>query len=162
MKDMKGRTPNKTPFAAPSRKAKIIHSRPADENNVVHTIQGGRGDYCQTPCPECPWRKEKAGSFPAEAFRISALTSYDMATHTFACHMRGSKNPAVCAGFLLRGADDNLAIRIQRAQGRMRDVSANGATLHKSYRAMAVANGVSPQDPCLKDCMPEGRFRNGR
>ena len=32
------------------------------------------------------------------------------------------------------------------------DVSDDGVELHKNYRAMAIANGVDPEDPDLKSC----------
>jgi hypothetical protein len=59
----------------------------------------------------------------------------------------------VCAGFLLRGADHNLAVRLGYYNGRFKDdVSDDGLALHANYRAMAVANGVDPDDPALADC----------
>jgi hypothetical protein len=66
------------------------------------------------------WRVDANGEFPAEAFRHSASTAYDMAQHTFACHESGSKKPATSAGFLLRGADHNLAVRLGFMTGRFR------------------------------------------
>lgn len=137
--------------------ARITDTRVADANNVVHTIHGGGKGYCKTPCEQCPWRVDQTGSFPAEAFRLSALTAYDMAQNVFACHMAGAENPKTCAGFLLRGGDDNLAVRMGRAGGRYMDVEDGGHELHESYRAMSVANGVDPSDPILRDCMPEAR-----
>ena len=144
------------------RAVRFLRTTVADANHVVHSIQGGMGDYCRNPCAQCPWRVDQTGSFPAEAFRISANTAHDMSLRTFACHMRGTDTPAACAGFLLNGAADNLAVRVKRIKGKMRDVSANGYRLHKSYRAMAVANGVAPNDPTLADCMPEARTRRDR
>jgi len=140
-------------------KARIVKTCVADNNNVVHTIEGGGEDYCRTPCLECPWRKDNTGKFPAQAFRISTNTAQDMSIHVFACHMRGAKHPATCAGFLLRGADDNLAVRTRRANGRMADVGDGGHELHESYKVMAVANGCYENDPALKRCMPEARTK---
>lgn len=140
-------------------KAKVTRRRLADENNAVLTVTGGSGRYCRTPCPECPWRRANAGNFPAEAFRLSADTASDMATHTFACHMAGAENPATCAGFLLsESARDNLAVRLAHMKDSMLDVDPAGADLWPTYRKMAVANGVSPRDPALYHCMPEARF----
>ena len=64
----------------------------------------------------------------------------------------GQKNPATCAGFLLRGADHNLSVRIMHMQGRGLDVRDNGLELHDNYRQMAIANGVDEMDPVLKPC----------
>lgn len=149
----------KTEEARKSKKPapRVVATRVADENNVVHSIVGGKGDYCKTPCAECPWVKENTGSFPAEAFRISANTAEDMSTHVFSCHMRGSKAPATCAGFLLKGADDNLAVRLKRMKGEMREIKEGDRELHGSYKEMAIANGVDPKDPAIAACMPEAR-----
>ncbi|WP_455289311.1 DUF6283 family protein [Cupriavidus necator] len=52
----------------------------------MRTVEGGKGGYRRKPCGKCPWRVDATGELPAEAFRHSAETAYDMATHTFACH----------------------------------------------------------------------------
>lgn len=135
------------------REHRIERIRPADENHQVLTVVGGRGGYRRKPCGGCPWRVDQTGSFPAEAFRHSAETAYDMSQHTFACHESGVKGGHLCAGFLLRGAGDNLAVRMQVRAGRIRnDVTDGGVQLHASYRAMAVANGVPWDDPALLPC----------
>lgn len=110
--------------------------------------------YRREPCAECPWRKDApTGAFPAEAFRISADTAYDQAQRSFACHMSGSDRSAVCAGFLLRGAEHNIAVRIRYACGDIEPGSVNSAVeLYGSYRQMAEANGVDPDDPKLAPC----------
>lgn len=93
------------------------------------------------------------GKWPAEAFRASAETAYDMATHTFACHSAGAANPRLCAGFLLRGADHNMRVRLDRMHDLVSDdVDDGGHVLHASYVAMAVANGVPSDDPALQAC----------
>ena len=98
-------------------------------------------------------RPGATGEFPAEAFRHSAGTAYDMAQNTFACHASGVTKPAICAGFLLRGADHNLAARLGYISGRIKnDVSDGGHALHPNYRAMAIANGVPADDPILTAC----------
>lgn len=77
-----------------------------------------------------------------------------MSTHTFACHDSGARKPALCAGFLLRGADHNLAIRLAlvvKGQS-FNDVTDGGHPLHDSYRDMAIANGVPADDPSLAPC----------
>ncbi len=91
--------------------------------------------------------------FPAESFRHSAATAYDMATHTFGCHESGAMKPAMCAGFLLRGANHSMSVRLKMIQGEsFEDVADGGHALHENYRAMAIANGVAPDDPVLVLC----------
>ena len=133
--------------------AKVVRTRPADDNHQVVTLEGGAGGYCRKPCADCPWRVDATGVFPAEAFRLSAPTAYDMAQTRFACHQAGADHPRTCAGFLLRGADHNLSVRLARMQGQVyEDVSDGGHQLHAGYREMAIANGVAPDDPVLLPC----------
>jgi hypothetical protein len=137
--------------------------RAGDGEFAVATIASAGGGnhhaHCIRPCPQCPWRLDAPiGAFPAEAFRHSARTAYDMVQTTFACHMADRDRPLTCAGFLLRGAMHNLAIRMaQITQGlNLRDVSTAGVPLYDSYRAMAEANGVEPGDPALTPCRSNG------
>ena len=136
------------------KKAKIEQVRPAGENHQVVTVTGGSGLYRRTPCETCPWRKDATGEFPAEAFKHSAPTAYDMADHVFACHSSGSERPAICAGFILNGSGHNLSVRMKLAGKKinLHEVSDGGNGLYESYRAMAVGNGVDPEDPVLKPC----------
>lgn len=140
----------------PRKTVRTVAYHPAGEHHQVVSIVGGPGGHRRTPCPGCPWRTETVGLFPAEAFRHSANTAEDMSQHMFACHEQGTKKPATCAGFLLRGADHNLAVRLKvvRNEWDWSDVSAGGADLHESYRAMAIANGVPPDDPALAKVRP--------
>jgi hypothetical protein len=102
----------------------------------------------------CPWRRDAPpGQFPAEAFRLSAATAYDMAERTFGCHSTGTANVLTCAGFLLRGAGDNLEVRLWDAD---LSVVASDVELYDSYREMAIANGVAPDDPALTPCRGDG------
>lgn len=132
-------------------KTVVKETRQAGPDHQVLTVVGGAGLHRKTPCGGCPWRLDRTGDFPAEAFVHSARTSYDMSQHTFACHESGAKKPAVCAGFLLRGAMHNLSIRIARMSGRMLDVSDGGHALHDNYKAMAMANGVPASHPYLEN-----------
>jgi hypothetical protein len=135
--------------------ARITNIRPADANNQVVTTEGGSGAYRRQPCAKCPWRVDAVGEFPAEAFRHSAATAHDMARTTFGCHESGTAKPATCAGFLLRGAEHNLAVRLrQRTENYSATVSDGGHELHASYRAMAIANGVPAGDPAIAGCRP--------
>lgn len=131
----------------------VIAVRPAGADHQVVTLQGGRGTYRRKPCSDCPWRVDATGVFPAEAFRHSASTAYDMSDRTFACHQSGGGKPATCAGFLLRGAAHNLAIRLKLIKGEIvGDVVDGGLQLHDSYRAMAIANGVGADEEVLAPC----------
>lgn len=144
-------TRHATPPARPS--ARITRVRPAGPDHQVLTVEGGRRGYCRKPCPSCPWRKDAVGEFPSEAFRHSAPTSYDMSDRIFACHTAGSERTKACAGFLLSGAEHNLAVRLMHLRGELAgDVSAAGHELFGSYREMAIANGVDPADPVLAPC----------
>lgn len=132
---------------------KQVRVRPAGDDHQVITIIGGNGLYRKKPCKTCPWREDSVGEFPAEAFRHSAETAYDMSEHQFSCHTSGTTKPAVCAGFLLRGAQHNLSVRLGYIRGRYKDdVKDGGHKLFPNYRAMAVANGVDPDDPVLAKC----------
>lgn len=142
-------------MAKQSAKSKVVKITPAGHEHQVVTVVGGKGSYRRKPCFDCPWRKDaKIGEFPAESFRVSANTAADMSTHQFSCHNSGTEKPATCAGFLLRGADHNLSVRLGRMNGRidLDAVSDGGVPLYESYRAMAEANGVSPDDPALAQC----------
>ena len=133
---------------------KIIQSQPAGPDHRVVSVQGpSKAGYRRTPCKGCPWRVENDGLFPAEAFVHSAGTAHDMSQHIFACHESGIAAGHACAGFLLRGADHNMSVRIGRMIGKFKpDVAAAGAVLHDGYRDMAIANGVAADDPCLALC----------
>lgn len=127
--------------------------RMAGEDHAVVTVVGGQqAGYMKKPCGGCPWRTDTVGLFPAEAFRHSAPTAYDMAQSTFACHESGVEMGKTCAGFLLRGADHNLAVRMKLMTGAIGDDVRSNVELHDNYRAMAVANGVDPHDPILSPC----------
>jgi hypothetical protein len=124
------------------------------------TSEGGdRHIARKQPCPTCPWRLDQpVGRFPAQAYRESAPTSYDAAWTTFGCHESGTDKPATCAGFLLRNADNNLIVRIAQATGKLdlTDLRDDGNALYPGYREMAIANGVDPDDPVLKQCRGNG------
>lgn len=138
-----------------NKKTKVINVRPAGKNHQVITISGGKGtSYRRKPCATCPWRKDAVGEFPAEAFRHSADTAYDQAINIFSCHSSGKKKPAICAGFLLSGSVHNIGVRVKLATGivDMHEVSDGGVEVFESYRAMAEANGVAPDDPVLERC----------
>jgi len=120
----------------------------------VNTVVGGKGIPRHEPCGGCPWRKDQDGEFPPEAFLCSAPTAYDMASHTFACHESSKDNPALCAGFLLKGADHNFSVRMRLSDGRLSydKLHDGGHELHESYREMAIANGCDPDAEELRPC----------
>lgn len=107
----------------------------------------------KTPCAECPWRRDvPTGRFEAERYRALAKTAYDVSLTQFACHKSPKRGEFACAGFLLRGADHNLAVRFSVAKGDYGDVSDGGYPLYENYREMAEANGVDPEDEVLTPC----------
>lgn len=109
-------------------------------------------NFQRAPCSNCPWRKDVAPhEFDVARFRDLAGTAYDMAHKVFTCHKSKDEKPVVCAGFLLRGADNNLTVRFnyRHAQGQVEDA---GLALYENYREMAIANGVDPDDPALIPC----------
>jgi hypothetical protein len=140
-----------------SKPPRITRRRLAGPRHAVITVEGGtkgRG-YRVEPCAQCPWRCDQQGMFPAEAFRLSAPTAYDAAMSTFGCHMSPASAPQTCAGFLLsRGALHNILVRLRLADGRLHldKIKNAGLRLFQSYRAMAIANGVAPDDPVLAPC----------
>lgn len=106
------------------------------------------------PCADCPWRRDAtAGHFPPEAFRRLAPSSYDMDRMLFQCHDTTDDRPVTCAGFLERGADHNLTVRLAMSTGDLerRDRS-GGEDLFSNYVEMAIANGVDEDDDVLTPC----------
>ncbi|MFI6469902.1 DUF6283 family protein [Streptomyces sp. NPDC050516] len=143
--------------------SRVVSQRPADEVWGVTSVQTSRQrpSFRRKPCDggaagddlPCPWlRDAPAGAFPAEAYRLSAPTAYDLSTHIFACHSSGADQPQACAGFLLRGAGDNLAVRMWGVD--LSEVTSE-EELYDSYREMAIANGVDPDDPAIRPCRGE-------
>lgn len=136
------------------KRPEVTNTRPAGDDHEVVTVYGGHGGYRRRPCGGCPWKVENTGDFPAEAFAHSAATAHDMATHTFGCHESGTDRPVVCAGFLLRGAEHNMAVRMRASSGTivLDQVEDGGHELHPGYVAMAVANGVDRDHDALRGC----------
>jgi Family of unknown function (DUF6283) len=135
--------------------ARTIDVKSAGEDHQVVTVFSEKPNgYRRRPCSTCPWRVDAIGEFPAEAFRHSANTAYDMAVHEFGCHQSGRGKPVTCAGFLLRGARHNLTTRLKLAERKIdpTSVSDAGLELFENYREMAKANGVPPDDPVLAKC----------
>jgi hypothetical protein len=119
------------------------------------TSKGGAGEgYRRQVCATCPWRKDaEVGRFPAQAYRESAPTCYDAAMSTFACHESGKESPQTCAGFLLANSDNNIGVRIGEFKGTVdRSKVKPSVPLYDSYRDMAIANGVEPDDPVIAPC----------
>lgn len=141
------------------RKAEVIGVNQGDGEWGVLTVRGGGKGYRTKPCepggkPTCPWLREApTGFFPPEAFQHSANTAYDRSDHVFGCHTSSPDNPLTCAGFLLRGAAHNFAVRMH---GPDPDTIHSDRPLYESYQEMAIANGVSPDDPALALCRSNG------
>jgi hypothetical protein len=138
-----------------TRRTTILKTTQAGDEHTVTTTKTSRSagkpdSHRREPCSQCPWRVDATGVFPAEAFRITAKTAYDVATTQFACHESGTEKPATCAGFLLRNSANNLASRLSGIDHRT--LSDGGHELYDSYRSMAIANGVEPSDPVLHEC----------
>ena len=106
------------------------------------------------PCGTCPWRKDVSpGRFEADAFRLLADTGYDQSARVFQCHASPDAAPRLCAGFLARGAEHNLAVRLAYFTGRLGPKDRSGGhQLYDDYRAMARANGLPSDDPALLPC----------
>jgi hypothetical protein len=135
--------------------SQTIDVKPAGEAHQVVTVVSEKSwGYRRSPCSTCPWRIDAVGEFPAEAFRHSANTAYDMANKEFGCHQSGGGKPATCAGFLLRGARHNLNTRLKLISGQIdpASISDAGLALFENCREMAEANGVAPDDPALAKC----------
>lgn len=146
------------------RKSSIVQTRPADDRHRVVSVEttdaeGAGPAYRRRPCeahddqPACPWRLDATpGEYPPEVYRLSARTAYDQAMHTFGCHQSTPERPQDCAGFLLRNAEHNARVRLWKTSGAdLSDVHSD-VPLYDSYRDMAVANGVDPDDPALERC----------
>lgn len=117
--------------------------------SILRTARTGGGHALGVPGELTRWVRSRRSRFG------SARVAYDMAESVFACHdTRVVEKAAICAGFLLRGAAHSLAIRLAYLRGQIDpgSISDAGLALHKSYRAMAVANGVAGDDPALAPC----------
>lgn len=140
------------------RRGRITATTRVGPDHAVVTVSGdGEGPFLfrREVCQECPWRKDRPTKvFPAEAFRHSARTCYDMAENAFACHMAGHERSQVCAGFLLSdSACHNMGLRIKSALGKFHpDDVRETAPTYRTYREMAEANGVDADDPVLARC----------
>lgn len=136
----------------------IVRQRPGDEVWGVTSLEYQGPPVAQrSPCAgteRCPWRRDaEPGTFPAEAFRLSAPTSYPDSDRRFGCHSSTAKAPRVCAGWLLRGASGNRQVQELLDSGRMERPSLpEGVELYDDYAEMAVANGVNADDPALASC----------
>jgi hypothetical protein len=106
------------------------------------------------PCGNCPWRLDApVGEFSPARYRKLAACAADMSSVLFTCHKSTEAQPVVCAGFLSVGADHNLAVRMALITFRLQQQDrSGGVALHPSFRAMAIAQGVPPDDPALTQC----------
>lgn len=109
------------------------------------------------PCGNCPWRRDVApGEFSAERYKVLAASAYDLSPVIFQCHKSTDEKPVACAGFLSRGANHNLSVRLAYSTGRLEPKDRSGGyDLYPNFRSLAVANGVAASDPCLRECRDE-------
>ncbi|MFF2228341.1 DUF6283 family protein [Streptomyces globisporus] len=117
----------------------------------------------RSPCAgteRCPWRRDAVpGAFPADAFRLSAPTSYPDSDRRFGCHSSSAEAPRVCAGWLLRGASGNQQVLELLEAGLIQvPTLPPGVELYDHYAEMAVSNGVPKDDPALSPIL-RGRPR---
>ncbi|MFE4829958.1 DUF6283 family protein [Streptomyces sp. NPDC056672] len=142
-------------------RGRIVAQRPAGDAWVTTAESDGPPVVPHSPCggdEPCPWRRDApAGQFPPEAYRLSAPTTYDQSTRAFGCHSSTPERVRVCAGWVLRGAGDNFRVRMWVLNGDI-DVPhlPEGVELYDSYREMAIANGVAPDDPAIAPCRGNG------
>lgn len=134
--------------------AKITPRMAGPEHMVLNVLIRRETHPCRyEPCEQCPWRKDQVGNFPPEPFRVSAHTAYDAAVPMFGCHMSKPASPLTCAGFLLSaGALHNIGVRLGLTRGLALDKVTSSVPLFSSYREMAIANGVAPDDFVLARC----------
>ena len=136
----------------------------ADADHAVVTVTDGGNRYRREPCPDCPWRIDSVGVFPAEAFRLAAnagLESLETSIHdlsagtrNFGCHSSGPGKTATCAGYILKG-QGSIGWRLALATGKFDPAKVRSEVpLFCSYFDMAVANGVPADDPALDGCRP--------
>ncbi|HWU05446.1 MAG TPA: DUF6283 family protein [Streptomyces sp.] len=133
----------------------VTQQRPADSVWGVTSVDYQGPPVAQrSPCAgteRCPWRRDAVlGAFPAEAFRLSAPTSYPDSDRRFGCHSSSAEAPRVCAGWLLRGASGNQQVLKLLEAGLIQlPTLPAGVELYEDYVEMAVANGVAEDDPTL-------------
>lgn len=132
--------------------AQVVRTRPAGPDHQVVTIEGA--EWVSSPALQrLPLAEGCRGRISTGSFR--ALGQHRI--------RHGAKHlcvpPVWCskAGhlrrILLRGADHNLSVRLGYLKGVIdHDVKDGGLALHDGYREMAIANGVDPDHPALKQC----------
>lgn len=81
------------------------------------------------------------------------------ALKALACLASGVEKSAICAGFLISQGAHNMGVRMAVMSGalelgRLR----SPVELYPSYRAMAIANGVDPDDPVLRRCRDDAQI----
>jgi hypothetical protein len=118
--------------------------------------------YQSKPCQECPWRVDQPpGRFPPERYAELAKTCYDRSLVQFACH-KSDEIDIGCAGWVLAGAAHNLGARFAMSGGVLNpDEISSPYPLFPTYRAMAIFNGVEPDDPALYLCRDDTQTVEG-
>lgn len=117
--------------------------------------------YQRKPCEACPWRRDVTpGQFSVERFTILAETAWDMAIVQFACHKSPEGEEFGCAGWVLQSSAHNYGARMAASRGVLNPAEISSPyPLYETYRAMAIANGVPPDEPALVPCRDDGQIR---
>lgn len=113
------------------------------------------GFRMRTTCDECPWRTDVAvGRFPPERFIKLRNTVKQGLNPLFACHKTLEGGDEACVGYLLVDGENNFTVRLAASRGDIKrdDLHAAGP-LYESFEAMAIANGVKPEE--LEDKGPK-------
>ncbi|WP_282204250.1 DUF6283 family protein [Kitasatospora fiedleri] len=96
--------------------ARVVRRRPGDEQwEVESRTSGGRIAAQPRPCSGekvCPWRLDApTGQFPAAVYEQLCPGNRTAGPRgAFGCHSSGPARTLLCAGWLLAGADGNLAV----------------------------------------------------
>jgi hypothetical protein len=117
--------------------------------------------YQRTPCIECPWRLDQPpGRFPPERYIVLAESAWDMAVVQFACHKSPEGQEFGCAGWVLQSSAHNYGARMAASRGVLNPAEISSPyPLYETYRALAIANGVPPDEPALVPCRDDGQIK---
>ncbi len=105
-----------------------------------------RADEKRSPCNDCPWRKDAPlGYWHPKHFRDVWFNCQDDGLHLMLCHKsKVAKRPIICAGYALIIKFNSIGLRFSAISGEFvpENYSAKGIPLHRSFKAMMVAQGL--------------------
>jgi len=105
-----------------------------------------RSNEHRSPCNNCPWRKDAPmGYWHPKHFRDVWYDCQDDGLGLMLCHKsKAAKRPIICAGYALIVGFDSIGLRISASKGEFvpGNYSAKGIPLHRSFKAMMVAQGL--------------------